>query len=476
MFAFKRIKILAPVIVAYFILSLISLQNGFFWDTTHLGSLQAWWYYENSFKYFFLPNEIDSGHPSYFAMLLALLWKIFGVNLMVGHLMMLPFLTLLIIEVIKLTEYYFENNFQYVAFLILFNPILLGQATLVSPDIVLLAFFFFTLNAILVKNQWKIIIGALVLGSISMRGMMCIPYLFLFSFFKEDKYTFPVLLKSVVPFVPGALAAFFFLFFHYQFLGWVGYHQNSPWAPSFERVGFSGFFRNCVVFVWRLVDMGMIFIWCIMGGAVLLNMRKGNFDSRTKELILLLFLCFMCSVLLQFFYKYSLLHRYLFPLISIAVLVVCSVSEKVLSVQYFRKLSIICLLGLLSGNLWVFPDKIAKGWDATLAHLPYYHLRKQALNYLFEKNISVSDVSAGFPYNMSAKCIDLTKDSAQFSLLPMENSPFVLYSNISNDYTDDQLNVLKTKWLPLEKFGGWPIQFVLYKNPSITPNVNMDTK
>lgn len=99
-------------------------------------------------------------------------------------------------------------------------------------------------------------------------------------------------------------------------------------------------------------------------------------------------------------------------------------------------------------------------------HLPYYELRKQALHFIKEKNIPLGNVNGGFPYNLTGKCIDLNNDTTTFSKLPPELSPYVLYSNITNDYTDQQLRSFKQDWVPLKKFGGWPVRFVLYKNPS----------
>lgn len=454
-------------LLVYFILFLVSLNNGFFWDTTHLASLQAWWYYDNNFKYFFLPNDIDSGHPSFFAMLLALTWKVFGVRIMVGHILMLPFIILMIREVLWICKYYFKNRFPYVAALILINPILLGQSTLVSPDIVLFGFFFFTLHGVIEQHKWKVLLGSLVLGAISMRGMMCVAYLYLFAVLRQD-ISFRSVIRHAIHFSPGILIVVTFLSLHYAHSGWIGYHTNSPWADSFESAGIRGFARNIVVFFFRMADMGMIFIWMFMGLAILIP-KKGSLSlsKRTSELLLLWILCFLVSVLLQFFYRHSLLHRYLLPLIAVTIFIFSSFAEEKLSAKVFKRVCMLSLMGLLSGNFWIYPDSIAKGWDATLAHLPYYHLRKEALHFIEEKKIPLGSVNGGFPYNLPGKCIDLNSDTASFSKFSVEESPFVLYSNISNDYTDLQLHDFRKNWILVKKFGGWPVRFVLYKNPAL---------
>lgn len=466
MLSLFRQKIILIFLIAYLCLFLLCINNGFFWDTTHLASLQAWWYYDNDFKFFFLPTEIDSGHPSFFAMLLALLWKIFGVSIAVSHLMMLPFLIILIFEAASFARFYFKDNWAFVAGMILFNPVILGQSTLVSPDVVLICFFFCTLNGIVQQKRIKIIIGAFLLGGISLRGIMCLPYLFLFCVLRE-KWSIKLSVRYLLLFMPGILLAALFLLFHYKNSGWIGYHIHSPWAESFERVGIKGFLRNCVVFAWRMVDMGFVFLWIFLFAIILQNRSNFRLSKRTRELMLLLILCFAGSVLLQFFYRYSLLHRYLLPLISIVICIFSSIAEDHLSLKRFKSISLIMIAALLSGNLWVFPDNIAKGWDATLAHLPYYKLRHEALDCIREKNIPLNEVSAGFPYYYSAKCIDLDTDTTDFSRASPENAQYTLYSNISNDYTDEQLLLIKTKFKPICTFGKWPVRFVLYKNPDI---------
>lgn len=448
----------------YLILFLVTFKNGFFWDTTHLASLQAWWYYDHDFHHFLLPNELDSGHPSFFAMLLALTWKLFGVRIEVGHIMMQPFIIILITEAWRTGVYYFKDKGPLVAALILLNPIVLGQATLVSPDIVLFGFFFLTLNGILRNKKFRIVIGALVLGAVSLRGMMCVAYLGLFAILR-NRATRQSFFYYTFIFLPGITIATFFLFLHYKQVGWIGYHADSPWGESFQPAGIAGFLRNVLVFGFRMADMGFIFVWLLFGLPLIQAGRKKlPLSKRTRELLLLAILCFLVSVLLQFFYKYSLLHRYLLPFISIVILVFCSLADERVTTRKFQIAWALSLIGLLSGNLWVYPDSVAKGWDATLAHLPYYELRKKALHSLKERDIPPGEVFASFPYVRNRKCIDLSQDTTSFSKLPMENAPYVLYSNISNDFSDDQLKTLKRDWKPIEQFGNWPVRFILYRN------------
>ena len=452
--------------IIYLVLFLVTCKNGFFWDTTHLASRQAWWFYDNDFKHFFIPATFDSGHPPFFAMLLALCWYLFGVSLPVSHLMMQPFIVLLIVQVLIISRHYFGNKYFYPSAIILLNPIVLSQSALVSPDIVLLGIFYLTLNSILQKKYSLVVLGSIMLCAVSMRGMVTTGTLFLFAIL-ANRFSLKELIRWGLLFLPGFTVAAIFLLLHYNNTGWIGHHPDSPWSPSFDHVGLKGFFRNIFVFAWRMVDMGMLFMWIILGVIILKFKNVFTPDKKTTELLLLALLIFLFAIFPQFFYAHLLMHRYLLPFIGISSLIFFSYCNVYLWFGAAKKILALVIAGLLSGNLWIYPDAVAKGWDASLGHLPYYQLRHQALSYIKEQQIPFNHISAAFPYDMADKYIDLKNDTSTFSVQPPEKSPYVLYSNIANQYSDDELLMLKTKFKPVCTFGRWPVRFVLYKNPYI---------
>lgn len=460
-----KLKSVSLFLLIYLFLFLLTCNNGFFWDTTHLAAKQAWWFYENGAKVFFIPPSFDSGHPPFFAMLLSACWNIGGVSLVISHLLMLPFMMLLVIQVVIVARHYFRERYFYPAAIILVNPIVLAQCTLVSPDIILLSFFYLTLNAILKKRYFIITVGCVVLCAVSMRGMVVSGVLFLFAVF-TNPFSLKGVVGKMVLFLPGFLVAITFLILHYKHTGWVGHHALSPWSPSFEQVGVKGFFRNIIVFGWRMVDMGMFFMWILLGIIMFKARKKAKHDNNISQLIVLAILIFIFTILPQFFYAHLLMHRYLMPLIGVTSLIFFWYCQQYLAAKSIKIFSIIVIVALISGNLWIYPDNIAKGWDATLGHLPYYSLRHKALAYIKEKQIPLNQISAAFPYDMEDKYIDLKNDTIAFSVKLPEDAPYVLYSNIANQYSDEELNLLKTKFIPVQAFGKWPVRFVLYKNLS----------
>jgi hypothetical protein len=193
-------------------------HNFFFWDTMQLASQHAHFFYENdNFSTFLLPDDMDSGHPPTFGFYLALMWKLFGKSLIVSHLAMLPFLLGSIWQAWELGEKTVGEGWTlWFLLLLVVCPVVAGQAVLVSPDTVLLFFFLMALNAIFdngndVGNDvretskvsltfemfkhfnYELSIAILGLSAISLRGMMVVFALFIFNFLIKFNY-----LKSLI--------------------------------------------------------------------------------------------------------------------------------------------------------------------------------------------------------------------------------------------------------------------------------------
>src|SRR5690606_32711116 len=68
------------------------------------------------------------------------------------------------------------------------------------------------------------------------------------------------------------------------------------------------------------------------------------------------------------------------------------------------------VIGLISGNRWIYPREIAQGWDASLAHLPYYELRERMLSYMDEQEIKIEEVASFFPNKVEMKYLNLSNN------------------------------------------------------------------
>ena len=119
---------------------------------------------------------------------------------------------------------------------------------------------------------------------------------------------------------------------------------------------------------------------------------------------------------------------------------------------------------MLAGNLWVYPRQISQGWDSTLGHLPYYHLREKMMAYLDQENIHLHEVGTAFPNIGPLKYYDPSKNKPGFSEYDLDRDDYIFYSNIYNDFTDEELDrLVSEEWIPQKSLYFYPVEIVLYK-------------
>jgi hypothetical protein len=118
------------------------------------------------------------------------------------------------------------------------------------------------------------------------------------------------------------------------------------------------------------------------------------------------------------------------------------------------------LIGLITGNFWIYPKRISQGWDASLAHIPYHNLRKDAINYLDNKNINISKVASFFPNKTTLDDIDFSKNRKAFTTFT-GNNKYVLYSTVYN-LSDEQYDLLEKNYSVLKQFNKFNINITIY--------------
>jgi hypothetical protein len=429
----------AIAIILILFLFIATLENAFFWDTVQLGSLHANFYYENNFSEFLLPKRIDSGHIPAFGMYIAFAWKVFGRTLLVSHLAMLPFILGMFWQIHKLVSYFFKDHHKGIVFLLLLiDTVLLGQITLVSPDVPLLMFFFMAFNFILTDKKKLLSLTIIFLFLTSMRGMMisfCLLFIDIWlnaELTKKYKQSFLNLVKRSLIYLPALFVFIGFSYWHYTSKGWIGYHDDSPWAASFKAVGFNGFAKNIGVYIWRLLDFGKIapVIVALILGSMYLKKYWSLFKGRILILALLIFvLLFPINMMWA---TGLLAHRYLLPVTMLFSLSAAYfLMNSSLSLVLKRGIIMVWITVTLSGHFWIYPDKIAQGWDSSLAHLPYYNLQKEAIRYFDDNQIELEQVETFFPSQGAIDFFFLNGDQRIIDGYEGKRN-YVIYSNINN--------------------------------------------
>ncbi len=456
-------KIPVPLLFFYFAAMLVTWlvrDHFFFWDTIQLASRHAHHFYENGFSSLKLPDDMDSGHPPLFGFGLAFLWKMFDKNLLISHLYILLFLILLIRQAYKLGVFLFGywGGAWFCAFL-LASPVVAGQAVLVSPDVVLCLFFIMSLRGIFENNISILSIGALGLSMTSLRGMMTLVALFAqFLFVNRTliKQNFKNILflfkKFVVPFLPAAFFGVGFLIWHWTAKGWIGYFSGSSWAESFVKSKGQALLKNFFIIGWRLIDFGHFFLWLVVFHAIF----KKKIDKKIFDFVSLLVFSVLFLTPSALLYVGLNGHRYFLPIYISLILIVLSVLKN-------KKVKLLLILGLLTGNFWVYPQPIATGWDATLAHLPFYHLRKEMMNYIDKNNLDIREIGTAFPQLDFQENLLLNGDMRSFAAKDLKKNKYVFYSNIMNDFTTEELKTLKKDWKKRFILGGGQVEVILYE-------------
>ena len=445
--------------LGFTLLTYLASEHIFFWDTVQLASRHAHFYYENNFNELFLPDEIDSGHIPFFGIYLALAWKLFGKSLFISHFAMLPFLYGIILQTWLLIKKYFPPQFSLpVLILVLADPTFLSQSILVSPDVLLVFFFLLGLNSVLNHNKTFVSISVLGLCLISNRGVFLSAAIFLMDIafninYAQLKPAIIQILRRCLLYLPAFLIFILYNLYHLKAKGWIGYHEGSPWAPSFALVGWKDLFFNSGILVWRLIDFGRIFIW-ITGILLFFMFFRENFkDQNFKKLGIFLIVSLIVLSIPLLAYKSLSGHRYLLPVYLIfSLLTAYLIFNKIKSQKLKYALYTISLAGLLSGNLWIYPEKISQGWDSSLAHLPYYGLLEKMHIYLNRENIEINLIGCTFPNLAEQRYLKLNDDDHSFHPKNLETDRFVLYSNVYNDFEDYEIDILNTNFILRKEF------------------------
>ncbi len=443
---------------------LLAIQHDpFFWDTVQLASKHAHFFYDNGLHWVALPSDIDSGHPPVLGYCIAVAWTIFGKTLPVAHWLMYPVLAALVYQVLQLGLRLGGKWGWWLLPIVFLDPVLLGQAALVSPDLLVVLGVFLIINGFFAKKNTLIALGGVLLCTFSMRGMMCAAALGLWLFVMSQG-GFWARVRAVFPLLPGAILGFAFLGWHYWATGWVGHFEGSTWSGAFERVGPGGLVRNVAILGWRWLDLSRFVAWGVVIWQVY-RLGWRNFYAQNRALVLLL------SVLIIFLTPSALLyqnlsaHRYFLPIFAaLSVLAWSALVKKMRAAQPLTWGMGAWAVVLALGHFWVYPRGVSMDWDCTLAHLPYHQLRAQALGHIEAEGIAFETVGTAFPCLNTGENLLLNGDQRTLQPIDFDQNTYILASNVLNDLDEPEYAVLQGKnWQLERRWGNWPVWFELYK-------------
>lgn len=448
----------AGLCVFYSVLFFLCKDIPFFQDNILFSAKLPMHFFEAGFFNFPLPDHIDVGYPPLWAWLIALSWKIFGQQLWVGHLLCLPILIATAWFYLKIAAYFLPQKYLWFAALfLLIEPTYLAQSTMVGPDVFMVMTFMGGLYSIIYRKPYLLVLMTVLLSMTSVRGVIFTFILFVnqivFMFYEKDELNW----RIISPYTISAILFFTWIFFHYQTTGFLLVTDQSPWGTHHQLARFKNIGINTILTTWRFLDFGRIVLYVFI---FLLFMvawfKRKQFNSTDKilacwsfgPLLILLFILIVRTnpILHRYFIVYFLLHG-----LCLGVLLF----KDGFSILKKGMLTVVTL-ALVCGHLWIYPNKdlLTQGWDASLAHVPYFNLRQQMIGYIEEEGIAYQQITTAFPNVNGNYYSDLSKEKWNFipkHKLALEQSTYVMESNVMNDFLEVDLQLLQSEQFQLVK-------------------------
>ncbi|MFN8297117.1 MAG: hypothetical protein U0T69_13035 [Chitinophagales bacterium] len=438
----------------------ISSDLPFFWDTI-LTSTITQHFYNNGFQNFIIPTELDAGHPPLFYVYVTVLYHLLGKSLFTAHLAILPFTILGIVSFIQLMISFSFNKKQQIIGIILFFsiPAVITQNTLVSYDVVLLSLYLAALVNYLKLN--KILFSFILIGiaCITLRGLFCMASLSVTIYFLE-KRNINGWIKWNFLFLPAIIICGCWYYYHYTQTGWLFATTSSGWSEQRGFTDFKGSFKNCISLARCFFDLGVV-VLLALSFFFLAQKRKPDAYTYLWIIPALLF----SIAFLPF--RNPINHRYFLIVYVLMLLpVIQFLSERKIIYTVFTALI------LLFGHFQIYPVPISNGWDCTLVYLSYISAKDDFDNLnARDFRIDKSKVGTVFPMNTSLYQTNMNGDTVRLINVngkTIDSVPFILYSNVGNDFSDKQINQLKN-WTSIASFNRNQIDMILYKNPALNP-------
>ena len=459
----------------YAILTVISMDFCYFWDNIQQISKEAHWFYFTDFNSLLMPAQ-NSGseivatgyHPPLMGIMTAALWKVFGYKLWVSHIFVFPWAILMIYNAYKIIGHFFsEKQIGWVLLIVVLESSLLTQFAIASPDFILFTAFIISLRAILERKPYLLSIGIFFLCCINMRGVFVGAIMFLvnsyFGYLQSGKkLSFRSFFKILLPYLPTLLILTAYFINYFVNRGW--FFSNSEVNGHYSMPnGMGRIIKHLAEFIIRSAENGRIVIWFIGIYVAFKTIKsKAVLSIETKAFLLFFLLLTGLYFLFVFISQMPFSARYFMPQFFLLTILAVSEFVKLIDVRKIRLVFVLILCFELTGHFWIYPEKTSKSWDCTLAHLPYYELRKECFDYIDAEKLDYKDISAGFCLYGNREFPELKNNCEKIGTDSI--CKYFIYSNISN-VEDSFVDELKngTSWKPLKTFEKGQVFITIYK-------------
>ncbi len=424
-----------------------------------LSSSISQYYYNFGFGNFIPPAALDAGHPPLFYSYIAFLMKVFGKSLWVVHLSILPFTLLGILSFVRILDFFsFPKKNQLLAvFLYFCIPAVTTQQMMVSYDMALLSLYLSAIYAVLFNRRILFSFILILIVGVSLRGIVALVSIFFTLYILNDK-KFKSTLRWVLLMIPALIFCFVWYYFHKMQTGWWLSTSSASWSGQRGIVDVLGFFKNLISLARCFFDYGIVTFTIFY----FFHFLKGKIIDKLILIWLIPLLVFALSFLP---FRNPINHRYFLIVYVLMIPYVVIFLTK-------RRFLFSVLVGvlLLLSNFMIYPGKISNGWDCTLAHHSYFSLRKQFNAYFIQHKLDRTQIGTVFPMSTSFSTTDFSEDTTAMLNVNgsnIESVPYVLYSNIANDFSDEQMDKL-SNWKIVRQDHLGLVSMSLLQNPNFT--------
>ncbi|MDX1461655.1 MAG: hypothetical protein R3359_01260 [Marinirhabdus sp.] len=461
------------IIVIFTIFLIISfilcMDVPFFWDA-QLKVSRANWIYDTNFQNLIVPTEINSGHPPLWITFLAGSWALFGKSLWASRLLLLIVNWGVYYQLLLLCKKLFSEKVSiWFFFLLCIEATLLAQTTSLNNDMLLLFFVLLSANAIFVNRWWLLTLGLIGLLMTNLRGIYCLLALLIIQLILYKKQLIPASKKMVWAYLISASVFGTFAWYQYSELGWTIISQNKSYAEHRKVGSLRRVLHKGKYFVYHAFEYGRVFLWLPIFAMLYLAYKKYKWKMPSKIMIPLVGLSVFTLLFILGFVPFTnpISPRYLMICyIFGSILFLNLIFELAISKAVRRGLITLLALGFLTGHFWVYPATVDQAWDSSLAYLNYYPVKKDMIAYIDQQQIPESTIGTNLRMR-NLYIVPAREPNRQFDFkkLNLDENDYVLFSNMENDTSLEDINTLRSNWIEVQSFSQLGIFMTLYKNP-----------
>ena len=231
--------------------------------------------------------------------------------------------------------------------------------------------------------------------------------------------------------------------------------------------------RQGIYVLWYIGDFGRAFILIFVSGvfAYAVFIKRKIPDDVSKRVVIIASVSIIMHVVFFSPFSNPIAHRYFLNIIILLPLVLCFVLQQIsFSRKIFSALYLFFCLGLLTGNFWLYGGGFSNGWDSSLKSLPYFKLRVEMMNFVREKKINPEEIGSKFPVYQGTYYSNLTQENFEYADMghaEPDHFTYVLLSNISNQFTVKEKEMLNSSWITVNELRSGQVYLTLLKNPAM---------